>query len=70
MTAKSVTVALILAAIVILGGWNIYAAANAQSGDTISEIVLSASLRRPIIPFVVGVVCGHLFWPQEKHHED
>jgi len=64
LTPAKITILLILAAIVILGGWDLYVAANAQSGDTISEIVLEASLRRPIIPFVAGVVCGHLFWPQ------
>ena len=66
MTTKTVTVLLLLVAVVILGGWDVVVAANARPGDTISEIVLEASLRRPIIPFVVGVVCGHLFWPQER----
>jgi hypothetical protein len=63
---KKITILLLLAVIVILGGWDIYVAANAHSGDTISEIVLAASIERPIIPFVLGVVCGHLFWPQTK----
>jgi len=64
MRAQQITVILILFAIVILGGWDLYVASNEATGDTISEIVLSASLRRPIIPFVAGIVCGHLFWPQ------
>lgn len=64
MRVKQITIVLILFAIVLLGGWDIYVASNAASGDTISEIILSASLRRPIIPFAAGVICGHLFWPQ------
>lgn len=63
---KTITILLILVAILILGAWDIYAAANAIDGDTISEIILEAALRSPIIPFVSGVVCGHLFWPQGR----
>ena len=63
MTPRKLTIILILVAIVTLGGWDIYVASNEASGDTISEIILEASLRRPIIPFVFGIVCGHLFWP-------
>jgi hypothetical protein len=66
MTAKKITLLLILAAIVILGGWDIYVASNEASGDTISEIILAASLQRPVIPFVAGTICGHLFWPQSR----
>jgi hypothetical protein len=64
MTPRKITILLVLASIVILGGWDIVVAANSQSGDTISEIVLEASLRRPIIPFLAGVVSGHLWWSQ------
>lgn len=37
-----------------LGGWD----------ATISVVVLTWSSRYPILPFLFGVVCGHLFWPQ------
>jgi hypothetical protein len=30
-------------------------------GDTISEIVWEAS-RRPLVPFLAGLLCGHFFW--------
>jgi len=38
-----------------------YALATPAYGDTISEITWGL-LRHPIVPFVVGVVCGHFFW--------
>lgn len=66
MTARRITILLLSIAIVVLGGWDIYVAVNDANGDTISEIVLAASVQRPIIPFVLGVICGHLFWPQTK----
>ena len=33
-----------------------------ESGDTISEIVWEISSKRPILPFALGVLCGHFFW--------
>lgn len=35
-----------------------------ESGDTISEVTLAFAQRHPALPFSVGVVAGHLFWPQ------
>ena len=34
------------------------------AGATISEVVLATALRRPIVPFALGVLVGHLFWSQ------
>lgn len=31
---------------------------------TLSAIILEWSQAYPILPFVFGVLCGHLFWPQ------
>jgi hypothetical protein len=51
--------------VLVLIGWDVYAAFFTKgNGDTISEVVLAAAQRRPVFSFLVGVVCGHLFWPQ------
>ena len=34
---------------------------NGKSGDTISEIFWYYS-RRPLVPFLFGMLCGHFFW--------
>ena len=44
--------------------WDLYVAFSPEPGDTISEVLLWTAQRHPVLPFVVGVVCGHLFWPQ------
>lgn len=36
--------------------------ANECEGDTISEIMWSATAKRPILPFAFGVLMGHFFW--------
>lgn len=61
---KIVTKVLMLSIAIVLIGWDIYVAANDIPGDTISELTLSWAFMHPVIPFAVGVLCGHLFWPQ------
>jgi hypothetical protein len=49
----------------LVGGLLVYefvALRNECDGDTISEIVWTATTERPIVPFAAGVVCGHFFW--------
>jgi hypothetical protein len=31
-------------------------------GDTISEIMWAATAKRPLIPFLMGMLMGHFFW--------
>lgn len=53
----------------LVGGLLVYevvALANQGDGDTISEIAWEAVTDRPIVPFAVGVVVGHLFWQAAK----
>ena len=33
-----------------------------SSGDTISEIVWNVTVSYPLVPFLVGLLCGHFFW--------
>jgi hypothetical protein len=40
----------------------IVALANKTPGDTISEIVRSASREWPLIPFILGAIMAHFFW--------
>ena len=55
-------------AIIILAiiGWDVYAAFGTPgAGDTVSEVLLSLARKHPIVPFIFGVVSGHVLWPQE-----
>lgn len=45
---------------------DVWAALTKAKGDTISEIVLKASLGYFAIPFGYGVLAGHLFWPGHR----
>lgn len=57
-TYKWVLTGLILALLL----YELVALSTKTPGATISEIVWNATHRRPILPFAVGLLCGHLFW--------
>lgn len=64
MNTKTATFWIVCAAIVLLIAWDVYVAANDVKGDTISELMLAFARKHPILPFALGVLFGHLFWPQ------
>ena len=49
-----------------LVGYEVYALANGQDGDTISEYFWAVSGKYPILPFFLGVIigtlAGHFWW--------
>lgn len=66
---RKVTISILVAAVLALIAWDVVVAMNPTPGDTISEITLAFAMRHPALPFAVGVVCGHLFWPQYRRKE-
>ena len=64
MTSRTITISILAAVTLLLIAWDIYVATNKQKGDTISEVVLGFARRHPVIPFALGVLMGHLLWPQ------
>ena len=64
---KKITLGVMAISAIALIGWDIVAASNKQKGDTISEILLSAGKKVPMIAVAWGVLTGHLFWPQRKN---
>lgn len=59
LTIWIVAIAVVTAALVDLAlAW------SKGSSSTISHVVLDLSRRYPMIPFSVGVLIGHLFFPQ------
>lgn len=54
---------IILICVAVLIGWDIYAAMSPVQ-PTISALTLAFAHKHPVIPFLIGVVTGHLFWPQ------
>jgi len=66
MKSRIITIIILISVVAGLIAWDIVVAANDTPGDTISEIVLKAARAVPALAFAIGVVCGHLFWPQRQ----
>lgn len=58
------TVWILLAVVTFLIVYDVYAVSHGGFKDTISWVIYSNSQKYPIIPFGIGVLCGHLFWSQ------
>lgn len=61
---KKVTVIFIILVTFIILGFDVFVIAADPSGESsISAVIRSVSHDWPILPFAIGAVCGHWFWP-------
>ena len=59
--ATRAVIALVVVSAIV---YDVIAYAHGGVDATISRITLAWAHRWPLVPFSVGVLCGHLFWPQ------
>jgi hypothetical protein len=69
MTTSKLTRVILLSCIAVCVIWDVFVAWNPIPDDTISEMTLKFVMNNPTIPFLVGYVCGHLFWAQTPKKE-
>ena len=50
-----------VALLLLYEGWTLI---NGTPNDTISESVWALAQRYSLVPFLVGLLCGHWFWPR------
>lgn len=62
-TIKPTHWALIVVSLGLIGA-DFYWATNSVPADTISEVILFYARKYTAIPFLFGVLFGHLLWPQ------
>lgn len=58
-------IALIVTAIIVITVYvtDVYILLYGQGQNTISQEIRMASQRYPILPFLIGVLVGHILWP-------
>lgn len=54
---------ILLVAGIVVGAWDIWVTAIGRPLDTVSRTLWDWSTMYPILPFVFGVIIGHVFWP-------
>lgn len=67
---RRITVVVVLVAVVLLVGWDVYAVATREDGATISEVLRDGAASNPFVSFAFGVLMGHLFWPLRRDSEE
>lgn len=60
------TVIILAVVTVFLIVWDVYAFMTAGTPGTVSDIVLDFAGMHPVLPFIIGVLMGHLLWPQYR----
>lgn len=59
--------AIALLVIMMLSGiWDVYAIAVNHPLDTVSRVLQDWSLKYPVLPMALGIILGHIFWPQNS----
>jgi TRAP-type C4-dicarboxylate transport system permease small subunit len=51
--------------LLVIGGYDVWALIWAGEEFTVSHTILELSRAHPLVPLLVGLLLGHLFWPQE-----
>ena len=57
----------LLGLVIIVLFWDIAVLIMGRPEATLSAVLLQLSKGNPIIAFLLGVVVGHLFWPNFRH---
>ena len=63
-TSQRIGIVFIAGVLIAVGVYDVYATLFLPPSSNISVIIFELAKRHPILPFGVGVVMGHLFWPQ------
>jgi len=68
MKWKKGTMIFIGVLIVAITAWDVFVLVDGGTESSISHVMIAWAYRFPIFPFLMGVLCGHLFWrmPQTK----
>ena len=62
MSYVHVTRMLVVFIVAVVAAWDVYVIYQGQQEATFSIVLYESSRRWPVIPFVLGFLCGHVFW--------
>ena len=57
-----ITQIFIVATIVLIAGFDFWVIIMGGTEATISHELITISYQYPMVPFCMGILCGHLFW--------
>jgi uncharacterized membrane protein len=66
---KRFTLVFIVASILIIAIYDIYALTQGGAESTISSVLITLSHQYLIVPFLFGIPVGHLFWRMDSNKD-
>lgn len=66
---KKITVIFIVLMFISIGIYDVVAIINGGTEASISSTMIVWSYRFPLFPFLMGVICGHLFWRMRSNDD-
>jgi hypothetical protein len=54
-----------LGVLFVCGIWDVFQASRGAPEDSVSQTVFYWSIQYPVLPLILGILLGHLFWPQQ-----
>lgn len=66
---KKLTTIIIIFSVVFLLGYDVFAIVKGGTEASISSIVITFAYKFPLMPFMVGLLCGHLFWRMKSNKD-
>lgn len=70
MTYRRKTTIILITVILVLIGWDVFVWMTPEENDMISHVALDFFRTHPIVAVIIGMLLGHLFWPQRIKDED
>ena len=58
----NITILFCVILVIAVAAFDVYIIAKKGKKESISAHIIRASHNYPLIPFLLGIVCGHLFW--------
>lgn len=55
---------LLLATMFLAGVWDVWVTYHERPDETVSNILQGWSVLYPVLPLLVGILLGHIFWPR------
>lgn len=63
---KKITIGFIIIILTLVIGFDVWVILKSGSENSISQVIIDYSYMYPFITFLIGFVCGHLFWQMPK----
>ena len=68
MLNQDATIWFLLGATVLAAAWNTAVIQWQNPGASISDTLLMVAQKWPVLPLMIGVLIGHVFWPQYRNN--